>query len=101
MVRTQEPSDAEKLDRILEDAAQKHGLKLIATGWSRKTYDVFSEDPKSRQTTLLIRVESFATTSGEVTLFQPAGEACAREVAESLEQTFEIDEAILIDRQPD
>ncbi|NRA95788.1 MAG: hypothetical protein HRU14_06215 [Planctomycetes bacterium] len=101
MVRTQEPSDDEKLDRILEDAAQRHGLKLVTTGWSRKTYDVFDEDPESRRTTLLFRVESFATTSGEVTLFKQTGEACAREVAESLERTFEIEEAILIDRQPD
>ena len=80
---------------------QRHGLKLVITGWSRKTYDVFSEDPGSRQTTLLFRVESFATTSGEVMLFEAAGETCAREVALSLEQTFEIDEAVLIDRQPD
>lgn len=100
MVRTQEPSDAEKLDRILEDVTRRHGLKLVATGWSRKTYDVFSEDPESRRTTLLLRVESFATTSGEVILFEPTGEACAREVAESLEQAFGIEEAVLIDRQP-
>lgn len=98
MVRTQEPSEADKLDRIVRSAASDHGHKLVVTGWSRRTYDVVHEKAETRKTRLLLRVESFAIRSGEVVLFHPDGEACARQIAEALETTFDIEEALLIDR---
>lgn len=100
MVRTQEPSDSEKLDRIVAEAAARHDLKAVVTGWSRKTYEFLKEDPEGRQGTLVVRIESFATTNGEVTLLHEDGRRCAEDLGRALEETFpDIGEAIIVDRR--
>ena len=98
MVRTQEPPGEEQLARVLREAATRHGLKLTVTGWSRRTYDLYAEAEHTRRTTLLVRVESFVATSGEVMLFHVDGEDCAREIGEALELAFGLDDAVIVDR---
>ncbi|MAG54763.1 MAG: hypothetical protein CMJ83_00575 [Planctomycetes bacterium] len=100
MVRTQEPSDAERLDRIMAETTERHALKLVVTGWARKTYDVFRVDPESRLTVLLLRVESFATQSGEVQVFEESAMTAAQDIAIELEKAFGLEDAIIVRKDP-
>lgn len=99
MVRTARPqSDNERLGEIIAALVKKHGLHLYASGWARTTYDVGLRDPRSRDVELLVRVESFATTSGEIRLVDPRGKQFAEELGHELEQTFpDIGEAVIIE----
>ena len=99
MVRIEGKSDYDKLDDLVQQVAAKHELKLNITGWTRKTYDVYrpkASDP--RTTEVLARVESFATTNGEITIFHEDGMPFAEELGGALEKEFEIEEAVVVKR---
>jgi hypothetical protein len=97
MVRVvrQEQSDDERLDRIIDQLAQKHDLKLDRTGWARKTYDLYLRDRKGDRLVLLARVETLATVNGEIRVFDDRGLAFAQDLAAELEQTFGLKEATI------
>lgn len=99
MVRTAKPqSDNEKLAEIITRLAAKHGLEVYKAGWARSTYDVNARDKRSRDTTTLVRVESFATTGGRITLLAPEGRAFAEELGTELEKAFpQIGEAVILE----
>jgi len=99
MVRTAEPqSDNDRLAAIVDRLAAKHGLEVYKTGWARCTYDINARDARTRDIKLLVRVESFATTSGEIRLFAPEGRAVAAELGAELEKAFpQIGEAVIIE----
>jgi hypothetical protein len=98
MVRVirQEQSEDEHLDGLIAQLAQKHGLKLDRTGWSRKTYDLFLHDRAADRSLLVARVETLATVNGEVRVFDDRGLPFARELAEELERTFGLKEATIL-----
>ena len=43
MVRIRETPDDEEFDAIIRELCERHGFRLYVEGWSRKTYDVFTE----------------------------------------------------------
>ena len=100
MVRTAKPmGDNERLDEIVHRLAAKHGFEVYKAGWARTTFDVNRRDERSRDIKLLVRVESFATTSGEVLLYDPAGRAYADELGAELEKAFpQIGESTIIEK---
>ena len=98
MVRIEGQSDYDKLDGLMETIAETHGLKLNIKGWTRKTYDVFRQDKRDAPMEVLARVESFATTNGEITLFDDDGLPFAQELGAALEKEFEIEEAVVVRR---
>ena len=99
MVRTAKPqSDNERLGQLIQTLVEKHGLHLYKSGWARTTYDVSLEEPRSGKLTLLVRVESFATTNGEIRLKDPRGKAFAEELGAELEKEFpDIGEAVIVE----
>jgi hypothetical protein len=99
MVRTAEPqSENDRLAAIVNRLAAKHGFEVYKTGWARTTYDINARDARTRDIKLLVRVESFATTNGEIRLFTPEGKAVAAELGAELEKTFpQIGEAVIIE----
>ena len=95
-------SDEEKLDAIIREACERRGYTLHVSGWARKTYDVFKEDLKKAQSQHLARVESFVTTSGEVRIFDDQVLDLAQEIAEAVEKTFGLEEAVILrEKTPD
>lgn len=98
MVRVvdREQSDDDRLDRLIAEFAGKHGLKLDRTGWARKTYDLYLIDRKTDRSLLVARVESLATTSGEVRVFHDQGLPFAAELAAELERSFGLKEATVL-----
>ena len=98
MVRVvrQEQSDDERLDALVARLADAHGLKVDRTGWARKTYDLYVADTKSDRTWLVSRVESLATTNGEVRVFDERGLPFAEALAAGLEQMFGLKEATVL-----
>ncbi len=100
MVRVQQPDDAEKLDLLIRDLCEKHGMRLYVEGWSRKTYDVFlPTDDRGRRKELVARIESLATTNGRVTYFDDRALPFCEELGSAMEENFRIDEAVL-EKQP-
>jgi len=99
MVRTAKPkSDNERLSELVRRLAEKHGFEVYQAGWARTTYDVNLRDERSRDIKLLVRVESFATTSGEIRLYDPEGKAYAEELGGEMEKAFpQIGEAVIIE----
>jgi hypothetical protein len=99
MVRTAAPkSDNDRLSDIISVLAAKHGLEVYKAGWARTTYDVNVRDERTREMQLLVQVESFATTNGEIRLFDPVGRRFAEELGTELEKAFpEINEAVIIE----
>ena len=96
MVRIQEPTEYDKLDAIMSRVCERHGLKLQVQGWTRKTYDVYREDKVAGTEEHLARVESFATTNGEIRIYSDEAMEFAGELAGELEQAFEIGEAVIV-----
>jgi hypothetical protein len=96
MVKIQGPSESERLDKLMTDACAKHGYRLDVEGWARKTYDVYRGNPRGNQSRLVARVESFATTNGEVRIYDPAAGPFAQDVAAALEREFGVAEAVVI-----
>jgi hypothetical protein len=99
MVRTAKPkSDNERLGDIVEALAARHGFEVYRYGWARTTYDVNRRDPRNRDIKLMIRIESFATTSGEIHLHDEAGRKMAEELGGELEKAFpDIGEAVIVE----
>ena len=96
MVKFQEPSDYDKLDQIIRDIVAKLGLHLEVAGWTRKTYDIYTSDGRLNTRQLISRVESFATTSGEVRIFDDRATEFATQLGEAIENSFAVDEAVII-----
>lgn len=98
MVRIEGPSDQDRLDALVHRLADAHGLRLDVTGWTRKTYDLYGPLVQGRSGPLLARVESLATTSGEVLVFDDAAMDFATELAQGIEREFGIAEATIARR---
>ncbi len=97
MVKTQGPSDYERLDEIITALAAKHGLRLDVSGWTRKTYDVYAaHHERIPKTSVLARVESFATTGGEIRVFDDRAMPFAEELGAALERDFGVAEATVL-----
>jgi len=89
-------SDNDRLREIITGLCDKFGYRLLETGWARTTFDVHKMEPE-RKLHLLVRVESFATTSGEIRLFDPEATDFANELGVLLERTFPaVSEATII-----
>jgi hypothetical protein len=100
MVRIAKPEgENERLAAIIDRLAAKHGYEVYKGGWARTTYDVNLRDPRSRDIRTLVRVESFATTSGEIQLLAPEGRAYAEELGAEIEKAFpDVKEAVIIEK---
>ena len=98
MVRIQGPSDYERLDALVQRLCAELGFRLDVTGWTRKTYDVYAPTVQGHLGDLLVRVESFATTSGEVVVFDDRGMPLAEALAAALERDFGVTEASIVRR---
>lgn len=98
MVRIQGPSDGERLDALVQRVAHDTGLQLDVTGWTRKTYDVYTPTVRGTVGELLARIESFATTSGEIVVFDDRAMPFATALAGGLEQEFGVEEATIVRR---
>lgn len=97
MVKTRGPSDYDRLEQLVEELARKHELRLSVSGWTRKTFEVFDSDRKRTPgTELLARIESFATTNGEIRVYDDRAMPFAEELGAALEKEFEIGEATLL-----
>ena len=99
MVRTAQPkSDNERLGDVIRTVAEGYGFEVHEAGWARTTYDVIARDERTRDMTVLVRVESFATTNGEIRLLKEAGRKFAEKLGTELEKTFpEIGEALILE----
>jgi hypothetical protein len=100
MVTLKSASGAERLDAILNRLCEQHDLKLYVNGWSRKTYDVYREDRRQRTMTHLARVESLASSNGEIRFFDDRAQDFAAELGAALEAELGIPEAVLIREAP-
>ena len=96
MVKIQGPDEYEKLDEVMRSLAEKHGFHLDTIGWTRKTYDFYTPDIRQGPHRLLARVESFATTNGEIRIFDDAALGFAEELGGILEKDFGIAEAVVV-----
>lgn len=97
MVRIQGPSsEYDRLDALVRAVVAEHELHLDVTGWTRKTYDIYDGVGRHESRKLLARVESFATTNGEVQVFDDAGLKVAEGIAAGLEREFDCGEAVVV-----
>lgn len=96
MVKTREPSEYDKLEALVHDLATRHGMKIDVTGWTRKTYDLYVEKTRLSGREILARVESLATSNGEIRVFDARADAFALELGTALEQTFGLPEAVVL-----
>ncbi|GIW72341.1 MAG: hypothetical protein KatS3mg102_1883 [Planctomycetota bacterium] len=81
-------SEHERLERLVRECAARHRLRVEVTGWARKTYDLFAPGEDARDWHLVARIESAATVTGEVRVFDERGLGCAHELAAALEKAF-------------
>jgi hypothetical protein len=100
MVRIQKPSDYDELDTIVHRVCEMLGLRVVVEGWTRKTYQVYTGDKLTKRT-YLARVESAATTNGEVVVYDDAGLPFAEALGKELERAFPIGEAVILRQQPE
>jgi hypothetical protein len=97
MVKIQDTSsEYEQLEQLLDRICESHGLTLRVEGWTRKTFDIFSEERKSNRCDHWVRVESMVTTTGEVRVYAENGMSVADEIAKMIESEFGVSEAIII-----
>lgn len=96
MVKIQGPSEYDRLDQAMRGLAHKHGFRLDVIGWSRKTYDFYTPEVREGTSRLLARVESFATTNGEIRVFDDRALAFAEEAGGILEKDFGVAEAVVV-----
>lgn len=103
MVKIQgQSTDPERLDGIVAEACKKHGFRLDVDGWTRKTFDVYVGLARNRDSKLVARIESFATSNGEIRLYDDRALAFAQELGEALEREFGVKEATIVrDRPPE
>lgn len=101
MVRIQEPSPDERLHTLVRELCDRHGLRLDVEGWARRTYDVYVSDGRLGRRRRVARVESFATTNGEIRVYDAAAMPFAAELGARLEQAFPaIGEATILREPP-
>lgn len=98
MVRIQGPSDYDRLDTLVHDLVKKHKLRLDVTGWTRKTYTVLGPGGKDGADKPYAQVESFATTNGEIVIYDQAAVPFAEELGGALEQQFGVEEAVVVEK---
>lgn len=96
MVKIKDNSEYDKLDELLRNLCDKYGYKLYVNGWTRKTYDVFIEDRMAGTSNHIARIESLATSTGEIHFFEDDAAEFVTEVGEQLEATFDITEATIL-----
>jgi len=96
MVKIRESSDYDKLDAVVREVCERLGLKLLVEGWTRKTYDVYRDDRRAHVEDHLARIESFATTSGEIRIYREDAMEFATEMAKALVEAFDIAEAVIV-----
>lgn len=97
MVKTQGPSEYDRLDTLIEGLCEKHGFRLSMSGWTRKTYDIFErDDGRAPSSELLARIESFATTNGEIRIYDARAMQFATELGTAIENEFEVEEAVVL-----
>jgi hypothetical protein len=96
MVKHKDNSEYDKLDELLRTLCDKHGYKLYVNGWTRKTYDVFIEDASQGSSNHVARIESFATTNGEIHFFDDRVTDFVTELGEQLESVFGVAEATVL-----
>lgn len=101
MVRIEGKSDYDRLDDLVREIAAKHDLQLNIAGWTRKTYEVFRPKREDKnEISVLARIESFATTNGEITIFHDDAMPFAEDMGGALEREFDIKEAVIVQRPP-
>ena len=100
MVKIQGSSDDIVLDTQIRELVDKHGFWLDVTGWTRKTYSVYRTSGRGGSGPLLARIESFATTSGEIVIFDEAALPFAEELGGVLEKQLGVKEAVVVQRPP-
>ena len=100
MVRIQGSSDDTILDAQIRELVDKHGFFLDVTGWTRKTYTVYRSSGKGGPGQPLAQIESFATTSGEIVIFDEAALPFAEDLGGVLEKQLGIKEAVVVQRPP-
>jgi hypothetical protein len=93
MVRIEGPSDADRLDAAVRRLAGAHGLAIDVEGWTRRTYDLYRVESRLGPRVKVARVDSFATSSGEIELFDDRGLPFAEALGRELEQAFGLKEA--------
>jgi len=96
MVRMQESTPEERLQQVLQETCDKYeGFTLYVQGWTRKTFDVYYKPKRLESGEHMVRVESLATTNGEVRYFADRARDLAVDVAERIEQEFGLSEAVV------
>lgn len=99
MVKVRESEEYERLEQLVLECARRHGFSVQIEGWTRKTYDVFRVNEAAKEAERVARIESFATTSGEIRVFDEAALDFAQDLGAHMEESFSIPEAVII-RQP-
>jgi hypothetical protein len=99
MVKLQGKSDYDRLDEFVRAIATKHQQKHNEPGWTRNTYEIYRpRDRKESLIEVIARVESFATTNGEISIFNQSALPFAQDLGEVLEREFGIAEATIVER---
>ena len=97
MVKIQGTCEYDKLDTLVNELVKTHGLIVEVTGWTRKTYDVYCpSDEQARTVLLYARIESFATTNGQISVFDERAMPFAEELGAAFETQFDIEEAVIV-----
>ena len=96
MVRIEGSSEYDQLDTLIRELCHAHELVLDVTGWTRKTYDVYRRTDRNDRGVLLARIESFATTNGEITVFDDSALPFAQDLGTALEEKFAVKEAVIV-----
>jgi hypothetical protein len=102
MVKVKQPDPYDVLDALIRAACEKHKFKLRVEGWARKTYDVFLERTRERDSRdlHLARIESLATTNGEIRYFDDQALAFCEDLGTELEAAFRFEATLVKDRAP-
>src|SRR5690606_4965432 len=98
MVRIQGPSEFDRLDELVRRVAAEHGLRVDVTGWTRKTYDLYTPTVAAKAGDLVARIETFALTSGEFVVFDDRAMDFAAALGAGLEREFGLAEATVLRR---
>lgn len=102
MVKLRTTDDGERLDAAMEDLCQRHHLKLLVDGWTRKTFDVYFEEERLSKSVHVARIESLVLSNGEIRFFDDRARPFVEELGAILERDFGVREAVLIkERSPE
>lgn len=96
MVKVRGEDEFEKLDRLVREACARHHFQYYASGWSRKTYDIWIEQSHLSKREHLARIESLAAANGEIRLYDERAKDFAMDLAGLLEKEFALAEAVII-----